>query len=81
MLVKVLYFGRLKELSGSAEDSVELQEGARIEDLFAACAEARPDLRKFRTSLVAARNHEFAAWDTVLRAGDEIGFLPPVSGG
>lgn len=81
MIVRVLYFGRLKEVSGSAEESVELREGARIEDLFAACAVARPDLRKFRASLVAARNCEFAAWDTQLNAGDEVGFLPPVSGG
>ena len=81
MLVKVLYFGKLKELSGSAEESVELRDGARIEDLFALCAEARPEMREFRRSLVAARNRELAAWDTALQAGDEIGFLPPVSGG
>jgi molybdopterin converting factor subunit 1 len=81
MVVKVLYFGRLKELSGTTEEAVELREGARIEDLFAACAAARPDLRKFRASLVAARNQEFAAWDTRVHEGDEIGFLPPVSGG
>lgn len=81
MRVKVLYFGRLKELSGSSEESIELRDGARIEDLFAHCCSARPELRKFRSSLVAARNREFAPWETPLRAGDEIGFLPPVSGG
>jgi molybdopterin converting factor subunit 1 len=81
MLIKVLYFGRLKEVSGSSEESVELLDGARIEDLFSQCALSRPELRKFRPSLVAARNREFAAWNTPLHAGDEIGFLPPVSGG
>jgi molybdopterin converting factor subunit 1 len=81
MLVKVLYFGRLKELSGSSEEAVELRDGARIEDLFSKCAASRPELRKFRASLVAAHNQEFAAWDTQLHAGDEVGFLPPVSGG
>ena len=81
MLVKVLYFGRLKELAGSPEESVELHDGARIEDLFSHCVSLRPELRKFRPSLVAARNREFAAWDTPLHAGDEVGFLPPVSGG
>ena len=81
MQVRVLYFGRLKEFSGSSEESVELREGSRIEDLFSECAASRPELRKFRSSLVAARNREFAAWDTLLRAGDEVGFLPPVSGG
>jgi molybdopterin converting factor subunit 1 len=81
MLVKVLYFGRLRELSGSAEEAVEVRDDARIEDLFARCSESRPEMRKFRVSLVAARNREFAAWDTPLTAGDEVGFLPPVSGG
>jgi molybdopterin converting factor subunit 1 len=81
MQVRVLYFGRLKELSGASEEAVELREGSRIEDLFNSCAATRPELRKFRASLVAARNQEFAAWDTQLRAGDEVGFLPPVSGG
>jgi Molybdopterin converting factor, small subunit len=81
MRVRVLYFGRLKELSGSSEESVELGDGACIEDLFVRCSWLRPELLKFRPSLVAARNREFAAWDTVLHAGDEVGFLPPVSGG
>ncbi len=81
MFVKVLYFGRLKEIAGSSEESVELRDGERIEDLFAHCSSSRPELRKFRSSLVAARNREFAAWDTALAGGDEVGFLPPVSGG
>ena len=45
MIVKVLYFGRLKELSGSSEESVEVRDGARIEDLFAHCSMSRPELR------------------------------------
>jgi len=81
MTVKVLYFGRLKELSGTAEELVELRDGSPIEELFTICAAARPELQKFRSSLVAARNREFAAWDTQLSSGDEVGFLPPVSGG
>jgi molybdopterin converting factor subunit 1 len=81
MTVKVLYFGRLKELSGAAEEVVEVRDGAVIEDLFSRCSAERPELRKFRASLVAARNCEFAAWTTPLCAGDEVGFLPPVSGG
>jgi molybdopterin converting factor subunit 1 len=81
MTVKVLYFGRLRELCGSAEESVDVREGACIEELFARCSSVRPELRKFRSSLVAARNREFASWDAELRGGDEVGFLPPVSGG
>jgi molybdopterin converting factor subunit 1 len=79
--VKVLFFGRLKEIAGQAEDSVELPDAATIEQLFACYAARTPQLAKFRSSLVAARNQEFAAWNTPLHSGDEVAFLPPVSGG
>ena len=79
--VKVLFFGRLKEIVGRAEDSVDLADGAPIEELFARYADRDPELARFRASLVASRNQEFAAWTTPLQSGDEVAFLPPVSGG
>lgn len=79
--VKVLFFGRLKEIVGRAEDSFDLAEGASIEDLFESYGARYPELVNYRSSLVASRNQEFAAWGTPLHAGDEVAFLPPVSGG
>jgi sulfur-carrier protein len=79
--VKVLFFGRLKELAGRAEESTQLADSATIEQLFAVCTSRHPELAKYRSSVVASRNQEFAAWDTPLRSGDEVAFLPPVSGG
>jgi molybdopterin converting factor subunit 1 len=79
--VRVLFFGGLKEIAGRAEESVELAAGSRIEDLFAQFVSRWPELARYRASLVASRNQEFAAWDIALDSGDEIAFLPPVSGG
>ena len=79
--VKVLFFGRLKEIAGHMEESVDIPEGAAVEELFVRCAARQPELARFRASLVAARNQEFVAWSTALRSGDEVAFLPPVSGG
>jgi molybdopterin synthase sulfur carrier subunit len=79
--VKVLFFGRLKEIVGHAEDSVELPDGAPIEALFSHYGVSYPELARFRASLLASRNQEFAAWSTPLHSGDEVAFLPPVSGG
>ena len=79
--VKVLFFGRLKEIMGHAEDSVELLDGAPIEALFSHYGASHPELARFRASLVASRNQEFAAWGTPLHSGDEVAFIPPVSGG
>jgi molybdopterin synthase sulfur carrier subunit len=79
--VKVLFFGRLKELTGHAEDSIECAGPTTIEQLFVLYAARYPELAKYRSSGVASCNQEFAAWDTPLRSGDEVAFLPPVSGG
>jgi molybdopterin converting factor subunit 1 len=81
MRVKVLFFGRLKEIVGRAEDHAELSDGAHLEDLFARYGGRFPELAKFRPSLVASVNQEFAVWNAPLSNGDEVAFLPPVSGG
>ena len=80
-VARVLFFGRLKELVGVSEDAYELRDGVAIEQIFADYAERFPKLTAFRSSVVASHNREFAAWETLVRSGDEVGFLPPVSGG
>jgi len=79
--VKVLFFGRVRELAGHSQETEELPEGATLTDLFERYTRRFPAFAGFRSSLVASRNQEFAAWDTKLAEGDEIAFLPPVSGG
>jgi molybdopterin synthase sulfur carrier subunit len=81
MTAKVLFFGRLKEVVGVGEDLCEVPEGTSISRIFAQYAERWPRLAEFRGSVAASRNRDFAAWETPVEAGDEIGFLPPVSGG
>lgn len=81
MRVRVLFFGQLKDIVGRAEDAAELGEGARVEDLFAGYGQRYPDLVRFRSSVVASVNQAFADWRSPLAAGDEVAFLPPVSGG
>jgi molybdopterin converting factor subunit 1 len=79
--VRVLFFGRLKDVAGLQEDCVDFPSEATIEQLFAAYVRQNPELAKYRSSLVASRNQEFASWNTPLHSGDEVAFLPPVSGG
>jgi len=81
MRVRVLFFGRLKEIVGRAQDEAELSEGARVEDLFARYGSRFPELAQYRSSVVASVNQEFAEWRAPLSSGDEVAFLPPVSGG
>lgn len=81
MRVRVLFFGRLRELAGCGEDWAEVRDGALLEDLFAQYAARNPELAQLRSSLAASINEEYAAWNVALHANDEVAFLPPVSGG
>jgi MoaE-MoaD fusion protein len=81
MRVRVLFFGRLRDIVGQSQEDAELSEGARVEDLFERYGRRFPELAQFRSSIVASVNHEFTAWRAPLSSGDEVAFLPPVSGG
>src|SRR5580692_6294969 len=81
MRVRVLFFGQLKDITGVAQEEAELSEGARVEDLFARYGNRFPRLVEFRASIAASVNQEYATWRAPLASGDEVAFLPPVSGG
>lgn len=81
MQVNVLLFGQLKEIVGASEQQVELPEDACVADLFDHYRRRFPRLEELRTSIAVAVNQEYAEGAAPLRAGDEVAFLPPVSGG
>lgn len=81
MRVRVLFFGQLKEITGVAQEDAELSDGARVEDLFERYGRRFPKLASFRASIAASVNQEYATWRAPLSSGDEVAFLPPVSGG
>lgn len=78
MNVTVLYFASLRDAAGMASESLPLPESlpALYEALRARHGFALP-----RERLRVAMDGEFVAWDTPPRAGAEIAFIPPVSGG
>jgi molybdopterin synthase catalytic subunit len=81
MRIRVLFFGQLKDIVGIAQEEAELSDGARVEDLFERYGRRFPKLAEFRPSIAASVNQEYAGWSVPLAAGDEVAFLPPVSGG
>lgn len=76
MKVRVRLFAALRERAGADEVELELPDGARVADAL-----ARLDDLAGGLSLVMAVNHEYAAADAPLSAGDELALIPPVSGG
>src|SRR4029077_7738784 len=71
----------LKELTGRGSDLLTLPEHATLGDVFIHYEETTPRLGELAASIAISINQEFAGPDSRLKEGDEIAFLPPVSGG
>ncbi len=81
MRVRVLSFGVLKDWLGAAPATVELPEGASVADLLDRLSEPAKDLAPTLRGIAVSVNAEYATAAQVLCEGDEVGLLPPVSGG
>lgn len=79
MQIRVIPFGVLKDWLGASPVTVDLRDGARVAELLARLGERTPapPLRGIAVSV----NAEYATAEQTLSDGDEVGLLPPVSGG
>jgi molybdopterin converting factor subunit 1 len=81
MRVKVRLFARLREAGGFSERDMEVPPDATVADVWQSLATSCPALAPYRDSTTAAINADFAKRTDRVGEGDEIAFLPPVSGG
>jgi molybdopterin synthase catalytic subunit len=81
MRVKVLLFGQLKDIIGRQEESLDLDPGAQLSTVIGYYSDRYPKFQGLKRSIACSINQEYANGPTVLKEGDEIGLLPPVSGG
>jgi molybdopterin synthase catalytic subunit len=79
--IRVRLFAIQRELVGARELPLELADGATVEDAWAAVVARFAVLAPGRPSVRFARNGDYAEPDTALADGDEVAFIPPVSGG
>ena len=79
--VRILFFGQLKDLIGKSEESQEITPGTTLSELLVDYGTRFPKFQLLAASIACSVNQEYASAATVLNNGDEIGFLPPVSGG
>jgi molybdopterin converting factor subunit 1 len=81
MRVRVRLFASLREAVGRPELTLDLPDGATADQAWQVLVAAHPPLAGRRASLMAAVNRRYAGFDTRLTDGDELSFIPPVSGG
>ena len=81
MRVTVRLFARLRDIAGAGELTRELPDGATARVLWDVLASEYAELDTYRDAVSAAVNAEYAKMNRRLADGDEVAFLPPVSGG
>jgi molybdopterin converting factor subunit 1 len=79
--VRVRFFAGHRDIVGLAELPVDLEAGATVGALWAQLTERYPRLAGYTGRLLFAVNQQYAQPATPLAAGDEVSFIPPVSGG
>ncbi len=81
MKVRLLLFAALRDLVGFDEQDVELPAGATALDLWELLRREHEGLLPFRKPPMTAVNQRYVPAETSLSEGDEVAFIPPVSGG
>jgi len=81
MQIQVRLFATYREIVGEGQLAWTLRDGTTVEQLVEAVLGKYPRLLGHEKSMLLAVNHEVVRPDVVLREGDEVALLPPVSGG
>ena len=79
--VRVRFFARLREQSGIEIEVIEIPVGSTLADVYAAARSKHSGLEADRAAVRGAINQEFSDWTATVANGDEVAFIPPVSGG
>lgn len=81
MRVTVRLFARLRDIAGGSEIAREAAAGATVADVWHGLVAEFPEMGRYESSISSAVNAEYARMTAPIADGDEIAFLPPVSGG
>jgi molybdopterin converting factor subunit 1 len=81
MRVTIRLFARLRDLAGTGELVREVPAPATVHSVWNALVGEMPTLRDYERTMSVAVNADYSRMTATVREGDEVAFLPPVSGG
>lgn len=82
-MINVLYFASFREMLGKSDEQIKVEQ-TTVSELINNLAERGENWAQAlrdNQNLQIAVNHDVAQRDTVIKAGDEVAFFPPVTGG
>jgi len=81
MRVTVRLFARLRDLAGTGELVRDVAEPATVHTVWRSLVSEMPGLSDYERAMSVAVNADYSKMSAAVQEGDEVAFLPPVSGG
>jgi molybdopterin converting factor subunit 1 len=79
--ITILYFARVKDITGVKKETMDLPPNTSIKKLLAKISLSYPDIKSILNVVKISVNYKIIDMNTILKDGDEVALLPPVSGG
>ncbi|GLJ16740.1 hypothetical protein SUGI_0288050 [Cryptomeria japonica] len=81
MKVKVLFFARARDLAGVSDKVLDIEEGSTTLDCVNKLILQVPSLKAIYDCMAVALNEMYTSDSTIVKDGDELALIPPISGG
>ncbi|MGQ9587936.1 MAG: MoaD/ThiS family protein [Thermoplasmata archaeon] len=81
MRIKVKLYASFRDIVGAKDEDLEFQDGMTVQMLLEDYIRRFPKMARYREHIILSVNKEYGPPGKVLKDGDEVSFLPPVSGG
>jgi len=79
--VLVKFFASARDIVGKKDLKMEIEKNCRVKDVMENIFKEYPELKKLEDQLLISVNKDRTAKDEILKDGDEIAVMPPVTGG
>jgi molybdopterin converting factor subunit 1 len=79
--ISILYFATVKDATGIRMESIDLSNDTSIREMLSKISIIYPKLKHILNNIQISVNYRIVDLNTVLKEGDEVALLPPISGG